>query len=93
MNDWKKLTNDLEIKKAKKQGRTIVVGEILKEREEKRAEEKKKGVDPDRILSKEEKQKKYLERADIQEAVNIAADLAAELGKVDIKVGSKSEDQ
>ncbi|MCB0342123.1 MAG: carboxy terminal-processing peptidase [Pseudobdellovibrionaceae bacterium] len=82
-----------EIKKAKKQGRTIVVGEILKEREEKRAEEKKKGVDPDRILSKEEKQKKYLERADIQEAVNIAADLAAELGKVDIKVGSKSEDQ
>ena len=50
-------------------------------------------MDPDRILSKEEKQKKYLERADIQEAVNIAADLAAELGKVDIKVGSKSEDQ
>lgn len=40
-------------------------------------------------LTREERKKKYLERADVQEALQIAADLSAELGKPGIKIGAK----
>lgn len=40
-------------------------------------------------LTREERKKKYLERADIQEALQIGADLSAELAKGGIKIGAK----
>ena len=40
-------------------------------------------------LSREERKKKYLERADVLEAVNVAADLAVELKTPSIQLGSK----
>jgi len=40
-------------------------------------------------LTREERKKKYLERADIQEALQISADLSAELAKGGIKIGAK----
>jgi len=49
-------------------------------------------MDPDEDganLTREERKKKYLERADIQEALQISADLSAELGKPGIKIGAK----
>jgi len=42
-------------------------------------------------LSREERQKKYLERADVQEAVNVAADLAIALEKPDIRLGAQNK--
>ena len=38
-------------------------------------------------LTREERKKKYMERADIQEALQIGADLAVELAKPGIKIG------
>lgn len=40
-------------------------------------------------LTREERKKKYFERADIQEAMQISADLSAELAKPGIKIGAK----
>jgi hypothetical protein len=44
-------------------------------------------------LTREERKKKYLERADVNEAVNIAADLAVELKAPAIQVGAKPENK
>jgi carboxyl-terminal processing protease len=42
-------------------------------------------------LTREERKKKYLERADVQEALQIGADLAVELSKPGIKIGAKGD--
>ena len=64
-----------DIKKSEERGKIIDLAEVMKEKEE---EDKKKGDKKEKessILSAKEKAKKYLERADINEALNIAADL------------------
>jgi carboxyl-terminal processing protease len=88
--DFKKVRDD--IAKIKKRGSELVVGELTKEKDKDKDKTKKKDgsdknaetpedlleseADKDASLSREERKKKYLERADIQEAVNVALDLA-----------------
>ncbi len=111
--EFKKVRDDID--KFKKRGKTIVVADLIKDRETKDKEKKKdaknkqlkKGDadggsdsaagdvddpdgDDDVNLSREERKKKYLERADIIESVNVAADLALALKTPTIQVGSKS---
>lgn len=97
-DEFKKVKD--EIAKIKKKGTKIVVGDLTKEKdkdkkadagkggasgEEKIAEEEEKNAS----LSREERKKKYLERADIQEAISVAIDLASELGGPTVTVGAK----
>jgi carboxyl-terminal processing protease len=71
--DFQKIVK--EIKKSKKRGKTISVAEVLDPPEEDKGKTKEeKAKDRDKILSKAEKKKKYLERADIQESLNIMVD-------------------
>ncbi len=87
--EFKKVREDLE--KVKKRGKMLVVGDLLKEKDPK----KKKGTSEDddeaesTTLTREERKKKYLERADVIEAVNIAADLVAEVRSPAIRLGQK----
>lgn len=88
--DFQKIKDDLN--KIKKRGKMVTVGDILKDKE--KDPKKKKGgedgeEDENASLSREERKKKYMERADILEALNIAADLAVELNQPSIKLGSK----
>lgn len=91
---FKKIRED--IAKAKKRGKMIVVGDLIKDQEKEKDPSKKK-KDPEADgeedetanLSREERKKKYLERADVVEAVNVAADLALELKSPTIKLGQK----
>lgn len=96
-----------EIAKNEKRQKTITSGELLKDKKEgdkvakKEGEELKPkvGVDAEEEdpmedlanLSREERQKKYLERADVQEAVNIAADLALFETRPEIRLGAKNK--
>lgn len=66
-----------EIEKAKKRGKIIKISDSLKETKDKKAE-----ADTKKQLSKEDRLKEYLKRADIQEAVNVAADLFAVQTKI-----------
>lgn len=90
--DFKKIKEEIE--KAKKRGKSIVVGDILKDKKpdgtdpEAAAEEE----DENRYLSREERVKKYLERADIVESINIAADLIKELDGAEITQAQKDTD-
>ena len=61
------------IKKTKARGKVIDLAEVMKEGEDKKTGDKKE--DRNTILSPKEKAKKYLERADINEALNVASDL------------------
>lgn len=74
-DEFKKITDELE--KTKKSGKTIKVAEVLKEKGE-----KDKKVKKARYAAKDEKDKEYLKRADIQEASDVLLDLIAlETGK------------
>jgi carboxyl-terminal processing protease len=66
--DFKKVIE--EVKKAKDRGKTIKVSEVLKDKNEKEKKDKAK-----KKLSKDDKTKDYLKRAEIQEATNILMDL------------------
>ncbi len=66
--DFKKIVDELE--KTKKLGKVIKVSEVIKEKGE-----KDKKVKKSRYAGKEEKEKEYLKRADIQEASDVVADL------------------
>lgn len=93
-----------EIAKNAKRKETITAGELLKDKEEK--DKVAKGVDPSTDtpeeeedpeeelanLSKEERQKKYLERGDVQEAVNIAADLSLFMTQSELRLGAKNKE-
>ncbi len=68
-----------EIKKAKERGKVIKLSESLKESKERKDEN-----DSKKQWGKEEKLVEYLKRADIQEALNIAADLYAIQNKVSL---------
>jgi carboxyl-terminal processing protease len=73
--DFKKIIDELE--KTKKLGKTIKVSEVLKEKGE-----KDKKVKKTRYAGKDEKDKEYLKRADIQEASDVLLDLIVlETGK------------
>ena len=66
---FQKVVADLQ--KANKEKKQIKIAEILEDREEISKASKK------RNLSKKEKEKEYLDREDIQEAINVAVDLAS----------------
>lgn len=99
--EFKKVLADVD--KIKKRGKMIIVGDLVKDKEEKDKEKdpnKKKDPsaepgeesdDETATLTREERKKKYLERADVLEAVNVAADLAIELRSPSIKLGSKGK--
>jgi carboxyl-terminal processing protease len=67
-DEFKKIVDELE--KTKKLGKTIKVSEVLKDKGE-----KDKKVKKSRYAAKEEKEKEYLKRAEIQEASDILSDL------------------
>ncbi len=98
--EFKKVLADVD--KLKKRGKMIIVGDLVKDKEEKDKEKdpskKKDGAEPGddeddetASLTREERKKKYLERADVLEAINVAADLALELRSPSIKLGSKGK--
>ena len=66
--EFKKILDDIE--KMKKQGKLIKVGETAKDSKEKK--EKAKSY---RTASREEKEKEYLKRAEVQESLNVLVDL------------------
>lgn len=68
-----------EIKKAKARGKVIKLSESLKESKERKDEN-----DSKKQWSKDEKLAEYLKRAEIQEALNVAADLYALQNKVSL---------
>ncbi|MCB0392529.1 MAG: carboxy terminal-processing peptidase [Bdellovibrionales bacterium] len=68
--DFKKLVED--IAKAKKKGKLIKVADVLDKDDKKEEDEEE---DMEKVLTKEEKLKKYRERADIQESLSVLADL------------------
>lgn len=73
--EFKKIVEELE--KTKKLGKTIKVSEVLKDKGE-----KEKKVKKTRYAAKDEKDKEYLKRADIQEAADVLLDLISlETGK------------
>lgn len=86
--DFKKVREDLD--KIKKRGKMVTVGDLLKDKE--KDPKKKKGEDGEdeenASLSREERKKKYLIRADVVEAMNIAAELAIELRSPSMKLGA-----
>lgn len=74
--EFKKITDELE--KTKKLGKTIKVSDILKDKGE-----KEKKVKKSRYGAKDDKEKEFLKRAEVQEATNVLADLILlEEGKV-----------
>ena len=90
--EFQKVRDDLD--KLKKRGKMLVIGDLLKDHE-KDPKKKKTGEDGEEdenaSLSREERKKKYFERADIVESINVAADLAAELNSPSIKLGQKGK--
>ncbi len=101
--EFKKIKDDLD--KVKKRGKMIVVGDLIKDKETAAKEKDKKPgekkvvqpgetgeEDENATLTREERKKKYLERADVVEAVNVAGDLALMLRSPEIQLGSKSND-
>ncbi len=91
--DFKKIKEDLD--KSKKKGKMLIVGDLLKDKEPKKKDGEKTAAeneeDENASLSREERKKKYLKRADVVEAVSLAADLALELKSPTIKIGSKTK--
>ena len=66
-DDFKKIVEDLEKEKAR--GKLIKVADSVKEKEKRDSKKQQKNAAAD------EKEKEYLKRADIQESVNVLADL------------------
>lgn len=80
--DFKKISDELE--KTKKLGKTIKVSEVLKDKGE-----KEKKVKKSRYAAKDEKDKEYLKRADIQEASDVLMDLITLENGKDLSLTSK----
>ncbi|MCB0420323.1 MAG: carboxy terminal-processing peptidase [Bdellovibrionales bacterium] len=72
---FKEIEKDLKEAKEKKD-KPVKLSDLMSKRKDAKEEAKKKGEDLDRVLTAEEKEKKYFERADVQEAINIAVDYA-----------------
>ena len=84
--DFKKVAED--IAKAKKRSQEIIVGDLIKDKDPKKKDAKNGEDGEEPTLTREERKKKYLERADVKEAINIAADLVAEVSGQPIHIGS-----
>jgi len=94
---FKKISADF--KKAQKHQKSMMISELLKDKNDK----KKNGKDADKDsedpesdesdvgLSREERKKKYMERADVLEAINIAADLALMYNPPSITLGATKD--
>lgn len=72
--------------KNKKKNKVIKISELFNKETKKEKEEAEESLN----LSKAEKKKKYLERADVQEAINIAVDMVSYYISPDMKVGANS---
>lgn len=90
-----------DIAKNKKREKMVSAGDLLEDKDKAKKTAKNEGPDKTQPedpeeelanLSKEEREKKYLERADIQEAVNIAADLALFMKQPELRLGAKNKD-
>lgn len=68
-SDFKKILEDL--KKAKEKGKIIKVSDVLKDKDKNEKEKK----DKKKRLSKDERAKEYLKRADINESIQVLLDL------------------
>lgn len=93
---FKKISADF--KKAQKRQKSMMISELLKDKNDKKKNGKddKESEDPesedsDVGLSREERKKKYMERADVQEAINIAADLALVYNPPSITLGATKD--
>ena len=75
-----------EKKKNKKKNKVIKISELFDEETKKDKEEAEESLN----LSKAEKKKKYLERPDVQEAVNIAVDMVSYYESPNMKIGSNA---
>ncbi len=64
-----------ELKKAKEKGKIVKIADLFKKEDDKK-DKKKEEEEKVYTLTQEEKDKKYLERPDVKEAMYIAADLA-----------------
>lgn len=73
--EFKKIEEELAKTKAK--GKVIKLAEVLKDKE---AQDKKEKARVQKNLSKDEKEKEYLKRADIQEATDVLMDLMNLMG-------------
>lgn len=73
-----------DIKKSEERGKVLDLAEVMKEKSEKKDKDK----DSDKVLSKKEKLKKYYERADVDEALNVAVDLILLHDKKPITLGA-----
>ena len=78
-----------DLEKNQKRGKVIDLAEVMKEKEEDKKDDKNK----DKVLTKEEKLKKYTERAEVQEAINVATDLAALQKKIPLTMVPSSAPQ
>ncbi len=90
--EFDKVRADLD--KIKKRGKMLIVGDLLKDAEKdpkKKVAEGEEGEDEFANLSREERKKKYLERGDVIEAINVAADLVTEISAPSMKLGSKTK--
>lgn len=79
--DFQKLKKEIATANKKKDD-IIKVSDLIKEKDQKSAEEKKEEA----AKTKEQKQALYLKRADVQEAINIAADLESALGNPSVNL-------
>lgn len=80
------------IKKSKERGKILNLAEIMEEKNKKADKDKKKD-DADKVLSKKDKQKKYFERADVNEAINVALDLILLHEKKPITLGANQKNR
>lgn len=81
--DFKKVLEDL--KKAKEKGKVIKVSDVLKDKDKSEKEKK----DKKKRLSKDERTKEYLKRADINESVQVLLDLIQLEGSKNLSQNSK----
>jgi carboxyl-terminal processing protease len=81
--DFKKVLEDL--KKAKEKGKVIKVSDVLKDKDKSEKEKK----DKKKRLSKDERTKEYLKRADINESIQVLLDLIQLEGSKSLSQNSK----
>lgn len=81
--DFKKVLEDL--KKAKEKGKVIKVSDVLKDKDKSEKEKK----DKKKRLSKDERTKEYLKRADINESVQVLLDLIQLEGSKNLSQNNK----
>lgn len=90
--DFSKVLEDLE--KTKSRRNEIIIGDILKDRSEDDVEKEEEAQEVRTYeQSQADRRERYLKRADIQEALNIAADLALLQSGVDLTLARKGVDQ